>query len=399
MIRVLKNFAHLLIAIAANIFYGFPSRGMTMIGVTGTDGKTTTATLIYDILYASGKKVALLTTVSALIDGKSYDTGFHVTTPSSFAVQKYLALARKKGIEYFVLETTSHGLDQNRVWGIHFRISVITNISHEHLDYHGTYEKYVAAKAKIISMSDAVVLNRDDKSYDFISKLKSQNSKLQLKSKKWITFGLSRDADINLEKYPLKVSMPGDFNKANALAALSVVLELGIEYKEAAKVIEHYETPKGRQDVVYDKDFKVMIDFAHTPHAFEELLPGLKSITKGRLIHVFGSAGLRDKSKRPAMGKAAAKFDDVIILTAEDPRTEFVDDIMSDIVKNISNDRKKLFKISDRQKAIDYAISIAQKDDCIVITGKGHEDSMNFGHGEVHWSDHEAVEKALKNGR
>ena len=192
--------------------------------------------------------------------------------------------------------------------------------------------------------------------------------------------------------------MPGDFNRANALAALAVVQQVGVDYKDAAQVIEKYQTPKGRQDIVYDKDFKVMIDFAHTPHAFEELLPGLKSVTRGRLIQVFGSAGLRDKSKRSEMGEAASKTDDVIILTAEDPRTESVENIMDDIAKGISKN-KKLRRIADRQEAIHAAISMAQKNDFVVITGKGHEESMNFGAGEVHWSDYEAVEKALKYGK
>lgn len=431
MIRILKNLAHLLIALGANIFYRFPSRSMKVIGVTGTDGKTTTASLIYDILRASGKKTALLTTVSAIIDGESYDTGFHVTTPNSFALQKYITLAKKKRVEYFVLETTSHGLDQNRVYGIHFAVSVITNISREHLDYHHTYEKYVKSKAKIIGMSEIVILNKDDKSYDYISNLKIQNSKSsfqqvqdpeftegQLKNQKYITFGLKEDSDINPEKYPLKPSMAGEFNLYNSMAALGVCLQLGIEYDEAKNIIEKYIAPKGRQDILQKVPFTVMVDFAHTPNSFKALLSLLRVEHSGKIIHVFGSAGERDHGKRPEMGKISSQFADVIVLTAEDPRGEKVEEIITDIKKGIQNpnieyrnskqiektqasdvkiekDKKYLFEIPDRKDAIEYALSIAQKGDIVVITGKGHEESMNFGEGEFEWSDHEVVKKAL----
>ncbi|HRN96518.1 MAG TPA: UDP-N-acetylmuramoyl-L-alanyl-D-glutamate--2,6-diaminopimelate ligase [Candidatus Levybacteria bacterium] len=397
MIRSLKNFAHLLLAICANVVYGFPSRSMKMVGVTGTDGKTTTASLIYDILQKSGKKVALLTTVSATIDGKSYDTGFHVTTPNSFALQKYIALAKKASVHYFILETTSHGLDQNRVFGVHYAVSVVTNIAHEHLDYHKTYEKYVAAKAKIIGVSDICIVNHDDISYPFLS----QNSKLA-------TYGLHKDAGVTLEKYPLKISMPGLFNTYNALAALAVTMQLGVSYDIAKKTIETYQTPKGRQDIVQKNPYTVMIDFAHTPNSFQALLSSLRVEYSGRIIHVFGSAGQRDHSKRASMGEISSQYSDIIVLTAEDPRNEKVEEINKEIRKGISDEfevrsleskgtqSKSLYQISDRKVAIEFALSLAQKGDVVVITGKGHEQTMNLGEGEFEWSDHEVVKKALE---
>lgn len=407
MIRTLKNFVHLCIAGIANCLYLFPSRSMKVIGITGTDGKTTTATLVYDILTANGYSVALLTTVSAVINGKSYDTGFHVTTPNAFALQKYFALAKKAGVEYFILETTSHGLDQNRVFGTHFAVSAITNIASEHLDYHRTYEQYLQAKSKIIAMSDCVVLNKDDKSYTPLVKIREVNNK----KTKLISFGLGDNADINSKKYPLKTTMPGEFNLYNALAALSICMQLGIEYDLAKDVIESYKTPIGRQEVLTTTPFTVMVDFAHTPHSFHALLSSLRSEYTGSIIHVFGSAGDRDHDKRPEMGKISSQFADQIIITAEDPRHESVKKITADILTGVSKEftlsdventdtvkknAKRVYTIADRKEAIEFAVSLAKKGDIIVVTGKGHEQSMNFGNGEQPWSDHAAVKEALQ---
>ncbi len=386
---------------------------MSVIGVTGTDGKTTTAMLIHDMLQAAGYKVAILTTVSAQIAGKSYDTGFHVTTPSSFMLQKYFLMAKKAGVEYFILETTSHGLDQNRVFGIHYIVSAITNISSEHLDYHKTYEKYVEAKTKIIAMSDTVVLNNDDTSYKYILELKEKNTALH--NKKYVTYGLGNNSEVNPEKYPLNPSMSGEFNLYNSLAALGVCLQLGIEYDVVKDVVEEYKTPKGRQDIIIDSPFTVMVDFAHTPNSFQAILSSLRQNYSGSIIHVFGSAGERDYKKRPEMGKISSQFADRIILTAEDPRSEKVGDINDDIKKGISHsqfvtfnekesqnkvqiekNKKYVFEISDRKKAIEFALSIADKGDIVVITGKGHEQSMNLGNGEISWSDHDVVQKAVE---
>ena len=386
----IKNTYHLFQAIAANLLFLFPSRGMTIIGVTGTDGKTTTASLIYHILHTAGLSTALISTVSAIINGKTYDTGFHVTTPDSFSIQSYISKAKKAGVKFLIIETTSHGLHQNRLFGIPFKIAVLTNISNEHLDYHKTYKKYVAAKAKLFQMAKVAILNKDDKSLSYIFSY--------LKNKKIITYGLKKNANINPKNFTTQTKLIGKFNLYNTLAAVSVARELKINESVISKACSSFTPPVGRTEIVYDKGFLVMIDFAHTPGSFEHLLPEINKLKKGRLIHVFGSAGSRDKYKRPEMGKISSHFSDIIILTAEDPRNENVEKIISEIEKGIDRkfDKKNLLKIPDRKKAIFKALELAQKGDIILITGKGHETSMNLGLGEIPWSEHEAVKEALQ---
>ena len=415
MSRKLKNFYHLLEAIAANIIYGFPSRNIFIIGVTGTDGKTTTTSIIYHILKESGKKVAMISTVGAAIGNKTYDVGFHVTTPSSFGLQKYIKQAMDLGNKYLVLETTSHAIDQYRIFGIKFSMAVLTNITHEHLDYHKTYENYVKTKSKLLESAKIAIVNRDDESYQhFDSKFKIQNAKLQLKNQKWVTYGMKENADINPDNFPFKTNLIGKFNKYNCLAAIAVCRELGINDDSIRKAILSFKAPIGRQEIIYNKDYIVMIDFAHTPNAFEEILPEARKIAKKRLIHVFGSAGLRDATKRPLMGKASAEYSDIIVLTAEDPRTESVEDINKQILEGISNskflisnefsnpnlkiqkNKRYVFKIPDRKKAIEFAISIAQKGDLVICTGKSHEKSMNYGKGEKSWDEFGVSRQAIK---
>jgi UDP-N-acetylmuramoyl-L-alanyl-D-glutamate--2,6-diaminopimelate ligase len=385
----IKNIYHLFQAIAANLIYRFPSKDMTIIGVTGTDGKTTTSSLIYRILHTAGLPTALISTVSAIINGKAYDTGFHVTTPNSLCLQSYIRKAKKEGVKFLVIETTSHGLHQNRLFGIPFKIAVLTNISNEHLDYHKTYEKYVAAKAKLFQSAKTAILNRDDKSLSYIFPY--------LKNKKIITYGLKKNSNINPANSWFKTKLIGEFNLYNTLAAVAVARELSIKETVIAKACSSFTPPIGRTEIVYDKGFLVMIDFAHTPGSFQHLLPEINKLKKGRLIHIFGSAGNRDKYKRPEMGKISSKFADIMILTAEDPRNENVEKIISEIEKGIDRkfNKKNLLKISDRKKAIFKAIELAQTGDIVLLTGKGHEPSMNLGQGEVPWSEHQAVKEAL----
>lgn len=384
-----KNIYHLFKAILANLLYLFPSRGMTIIGVTGTDGKTTTSSMIYHILHTAGLPTALISTVSAIINGKSYDTGFHVTTPNSFAIQSYISKAKKAGVKFLIIETTSHGLHQNRLFGVPFKIAVLTNISNEHLDYHKTYEKYVAAKAKLFQMAKTAILNKDDKSLSFIFPY--------LKNKKIITYGLRKNANINPKNFTSQTKLIGEFNLYNTLAAVAVARELDIKEEIIAKACASFTPPIGRTEIVYNKKFIVMIDFAHTPGSFQQLLPEINKLKKGRLIHIFGAAGNRDKYKRPEMGKISSQFSDIIILTAEDSRNENVEKIILEIEKGFDRNfnKKNLLKIPDRKKAIFKAIEISQKNDIILLTGKGHETSMNLGKGEIPWSEHKTVKEAL----
>lgn len=364
---------------------------MTVIGVTGTDGKTTTVSLLFHILKEDGKRVALISTVGAMIGDSQYNTGFHVTTPDSRLIQSYIKKSKNAGCTHLILEVTSHALDQHRAYGIPFEIGVLTNITHEHLDYHKTYRNYVVAKSRLIQSANIGIINKDDTSYPLVAKL--------LKGKKRIiTYGMT-DADYTRKTIgSFKTNLIGDYNLYNILAATAVSDQLGISMDNIKKSVETFTLPKGRTEVVYRDEFTVMIDFAHTPNAFKQLLSTLKKTkNRGKIIHVFGSAGLRDGSKRPFMGEIASEFDDCIIITAEDPRSEPVDKIIGEIASGIIQlkDYPKVYKISDRQAAIDFAISIAGKRDIVVVTGKGHEESMNLGKGEIAWSDHEAVKKAI----
>lgn len=351
-----------------------------MIGVTGTDGKTTTTHLIYHILKHADKKVSMISTVYALVAGHEYDTGFHVTTPDAILIPKYIRMAADQKDEYFILETTSHRLDQNQLFGTKFEIGVITNITHEHLDYHRTYEDYVRSKEKLLGMSKIGIINKDNESYKYLS----QNSKL--KSQNYISNLKTVEKTFNLPK----------FNQYNYAAAYTVCRQLGLSDREILGAIKTFNLPKGRLEVVYDRDFKVIIDFAHTPNAFASLLPELRRLyldKGGKLIHVFGSAGLRDKTKRPLMGEASSKYSDYIILTEEDYRTERLEDICGQITSGIENNRYKI--VNRREQAINKAIEMAKKGDLVVITGKGHEKSLCRGKIEYPWSEHEAVKKAL----
>ncbi len=382
-IRKIKNFGHLIQAHVARIAYGNPAKRIFTIGITGTDGKTTTASLIFHILKTAGKKAAIINTLGAQIQDQSFETGLHTTTPSSFAIQKYVKKAIDQGCEFLVLEVTSHALDQNRVHGIDFKIGVVTNITHEHLDYHRSFENYLRAKSKLLRSAETAVLNGDDESYGSLKNM--------LADRNIITYSTK-----DKENY----IFPGlaAFNISNFLAAISVASIVGIDNKIVQKALDNFKMPEGRQEVVYDKGFRIIIDFAHTPNAFQNILSEVKKSIKGRLIHVFGCAGLRDKSKRPLMGEISAKYSNIILLTAEDPRSEKIEDINIQIKLGIKDYKGELLEIFDRQEAINKAIQIAQKGDIVIITGKGHEKSMNLGHGEEPWSDHEAVKKALKLG-
>ncbi|MDO8269263.1 MAG: UDP-N-acetylmuramoyl-L-alanyl-D-glutamate--2,6-diaminopimelate ligase [Candidatus Levybacteria bacterium] len=402
-LRKAKNYAHLFLAGIASTIYFFPGRKLTIIGVTGTDGKTTTANLIYHILKNSGKKAAVISTIGAVIDGVNYDTGFHVTTPSPFAIQKYLNIARKKGCTHAVLEVTSHALDQNRVWGIEFTVGVLTNITHEHLDYHKNYQKYVDTKLRLFKHSKISVINSNGEWFPQVIQ--------KVPSDKLISYSLhgNNTNDLTLLNTPfsIKTKLIGDFNLENILAATAVAKALGIDPSSIDRAIRTYEVPVGRQEIVHNKDFMVMVDFAHTANSFDQILPELRKRTTGRLIHVFGAAGERDHAKRPDMGKAASFYDDIIILTSEDPRSEKIEKINSDIKEGIQGftkrtrdedeNTKALYEIPDRKEAIEKALSMASKHDTIVITGKGHERSINYGHGEEEWSDQATVKNYFRN--
>jgi len=388
MLRIVKNYYHFLIGFFSVLWFRFPGRQLTVIGVTGTDGKTTTTTLIYEILKKAGIKASMITSVHAVIAGREYDTGFHVTTPNSFYVQKYMRDAVDHGDTHMVLEVTSHALGQHRVYGIPFRVGVITNVTHEHLDWHKTMKEYLQTKFILLRQSQIAVINRDEENiYEECKKTLTHNS--------LITYGIKQRADITPKNFPFQTLLPGQFNQYNCLAAISASQALSIDPKIIRKALAEFQGVVGRMQVVYKKDFTVIVDFAHTPNALVQALSTVRSVAKGRLIHVFGSAGLRDPFKRPMMGKASAQYADVIVLTEEDYRTENVETIMDAIQKGIPA-KKEVHRIPNRLEAVRFAISNAKKGDIVIITGKGHEKSLCRGATEYPWSDQEEVKKALR---
>ena len=403
-IQPIINIYHLAKAIVANAYFGFPSKKLKVIGITGTDGKTTTTFLIYHILKSAGKKVSMISSVYANVAGHEYDTGLHTTTPDAVYVQQLLKKSKDHGDEYFVLETTSHALDQNRVYGLNFEVGVITNITSEHLDYHRTREKYIRAKAKLFLQSRQCVVNKDDDSYKNLQKILDENKKeyatCSLQSKADFTINLKKKLDIEI----------AEFNNYNYLEAYAVAKLLGLQEEKILKALKTFTLPKGRLEVVYNKDFKIIIDFAHTENSIRKALQSIKVMMgRGRLIHVFGAAGLRDAVKRPGMGDASGEFADVVILTEEDYRTEDprvitteigeglkargFEEVEEDAITN-STKNKHTF-ILERSKAIEKAIAIAQNGDVIVLTGKSHERSLARGTKEYPYSEEEEVRKAL----
>ncbi len=404
----------------AAAWHGYPGRELRVIGVTGTDGKTTTVRLIAEILRAAGRRVGWITTVSAFLGSEEADTGLHTTTPDALEVQWYLAQMLAAGLQYAVIEATSHGLAQHRVTGCEFDIGVVTNITHEHLDYHGTFQEYCAAKARLFTrvgssfhkpgVQKVCVLNADDTSYDFLEQFCTSSS---------VSFGIERPADVeafDVQATPsglsLRLATPegalaitspliGLFNAYNVLAAATVTLSLGIPFSAIQQGIASFGGVVGRMERVnLGQDFTVMIDFAHTPNALAHALRTARTLTEGQVLVVFGCAGLRDRAKRPKMGRIAGELADYVFLTAEDPRTEDVGDILRQIAAGCERAGRReatdYWKIPDRSSAIDTAISKAQPGDLVIVTGKGHEQSMCFGTTEQPWSDHQAVRRALR---
>ncbi len=390
MIQKIKNIYHLIVVILANVLFLFPGRRLTVIGITGTDGKTTAANIIYHILTSSGEKAAIISSLGAVIDKKKYDIGFHVTTPSPFSLQKYLWRAKRKGARYFIIEVTSHAIDQKRIFGIPFKIGVLTNVTYEHLDYHRTFDAYFKTKTKLLRDAQVAVVNRDDGTYTFL--VDAQRLK---DPKNWITYGLSDNSDINPNTFSFKTKLLGDFNKYNVLAAVSVCKYLGVQDEKIRHAVSEYINPIGRADIVYNKEFSVIIDFAHTPNAFDQILKAVRPLFKGRLIHVFGSAGKRDTHKRPMMGEISSQYADIMILTAEDPRGEDVGKINDEIASGVKERKSQIIKIPDREEAIIAAIKMSKKGDVVLITGKAHEKSINYFGKEEPWDEYQTVEKAL----
>ncbi len=409
-----------LASLAASL-YGFPARKMTVIGVTGTDGKTTTTNLIYHLMSHSGLQAGMISTVNAVIGSQALDTGFHVTTPAAPDVQSYLAQMVHAGLTHVVLETTSHGLDQHRVDACEFDIAVVTNITHEHLDYHGSYASYLAAKSRLFTYLPETspkpfgnprlaVLNRDDQSYAQLAAMAGDNQ---------ISYGLSPEADLRAEKFEshpdgvhfvvagsgYRISMStrlvGIFNIYNCLAAVAVgVRGLGLDLETVRDGVAHLAGVPGRMERIdLNQSFTAIVDFAHTPNALRGALETARMMMDGRVIAVFGSAGLRDRQKRGLMAKTAAELADFTVLTAEDPRTESVNLILGEMAEGMraqgGREGETFIRVADRGQAIREAVAFAQPGDVVMVCGKGHEQSMCFGEIEYPWDDRIALRAAL----
>jgi UDP-N-acetylmuramoyl-L-alanyl-D-glutamate--2,6-diaminopimelate ligase len=422
-------------------WHDFPSRKMTLVGVTGTDGKTTTVNLVYASLRAAGFNAGMISTVNARIGAEEIDTGLHTTTPDAPDVQRYLAQMVEAGATHAVLEVTSHGLAQKRVAGVDFDVAVVTNITHEHLDAHGSLEAYQKAKASLFEglahsfrksgVPKTAVLNHDDDSFRYLSPIFADRQ---------IAYGVrgevtARDVRFAPDATRFTLALPsgdvavetvlvGGFNVSNILAAASVGVALGLSPDAIVEGVAAVQGVPGRMERIdAGQDFLAIVDFAHTPNALEQALKTARTMTgvdgdaplarvpkadapEARVIVVFGSAGLRDREKRAMMGHVAGKLADVVIVTAEDPRTESLEEIMAESAAAAEAEGKRegvdLWRVPDRGEAILKACQMAQAGDAdcgqsiVIACGKGHEQSMCFGTTEYPWDDREAMRRALR---
>ena len=443
--RKYKNWIHLQQSKWANIRYGYPAKELKIIAVTGTDGKTSVSTMIYSIMLKAGFKVGLITSVSMKFNKTSIDTGFHVTTPDPWIIPRYLRIMANAGIKWVILETTSHALDQNRLGPIQIEKAVFTNITHDHLDYHKTWLSYAHAKTKLINYlkeGGEVIYNDKAKGARIIEKkikaskqviLKTSIDQLQAKVIEVSSEGLRFKFEIKKKLEEIFIPILGEYNIGNSLLAIKACENL-VNTATVFETLKNYKTVKGRMQIVKKRiPCLVIIDFAHTSNALKNALLTVNNLRKGKIINVFGCAGLRDRQKRKFMGRISAKYSNVSIITAEDPRSENLEKINDAILvgsdrknsrlikrfasrkaymktnltkikekvqENFQNKNTSIFtfdenSIKSRQDAIDLAIKLAESDDIIIITGKGHERSLCFGSTEYDWSDFDAVTNAI----
>lgn len=413
--KMIEPTGHLLEAIVLHALAGFPARGFKVIGVTGTNGKTSTAFMIHRMLHEAGFKVGLMSTVAYGVGDNIQPQIHHMTNVSVPELIKRLKWMKSQGAEWLVLETTSHALAQNRVWGIPYSVAVMTNITHEHLDYHGTFENYLGAKLKLFKLANSNkngrqvgVINSEDPSAEMFEKAITHpltfgigKGDLQAKNIKLTPVGSQYTAVIGPDEYSIKCNLPGSFNVSNSLAAVAVgrVLELSIAQVE--KGIAALASVEGRMTRIDEgQDFDVIVDFAHTPDSFEKLFKDLRPVVKGKLIVMFGSAGRRDEAKRAVQGELAGNYCDEVIITEEDDRDidgqEIMNQIASGAEKAGKQREKNLFLVHDRTEAIKFALGRAQAGDTVLLLGKGHEKTIERADGEHDWDEIGAAHTALK---
>lgn len=427
-------------AVIAAYWYGFPARELKVIGITGTNGKTTTCHLITKILEEAGYKVGMATTINFKIGERVFPNETKMTTVSPFLLQKLLRDMARAGCHYAVIETTSHAIAQYRNWGINYEITVLTNITHEHLDYHKTYEEYREVKTRLFAHSPKVsVINLDDRAGRYFLDLpayqhftygldaqghpeqsrgaaSSGQNKPDILGRKLVPQpdGIMFTAVTPMGQLAVDLKIPGTFNVYNALAAIAVGISQGIGLEIIKFALESVTGVPGRMEKIEaGQDFLVYIDYAHTPDALEQIYKTLKPVAKGKIISVFGAAGDRDKTKRPIMGALGGKYADYVIITNEDPYTEDPMAIIEQVADGVPRGRplkrgakgvKKekggegvwWWKILDRREAIKKAFALAREDDIVLITGKGAETSMAVGDKKIPWSDKKVILELLQ---
>lgn len=412
--RRIEPVGHLGEAVIANVRFGFPAKKLRFIGVTGTNGKTTTSFFIYTMLHNAGIKVGLLSTVAHGVNGEVTLRKEHMTTSDAFTLQRQLKEFAAAGVEWVVLETSSHALAQHRVWGVPYEIAVLTNLTHDHLEYHGTFERYLQAKRSLFVMANkhgmrhGVVNAEDPNAERFLESVDNST-----------TFGMKkgdvRASDIHLtangstytakagkDRYAMKLQIPGEFNVSNSLAAIAVGRRLGLSVSQIEKGVAALESVEGRMKPIREgQQFNVIVDFASTPDGYEKFFSSMRPLVSGKLVALFGSAGERDASKRPKQGAIAGKYADEVILTEEDDRSENGADILNEIAAGVEAEGKvrgkDLFIIPNREEAIGFAMTRAsKKTDTVVLLGKGHEPTIERPDGEYPWNESEVARTALQ---
>ena len=375
-------------------------KNIKLIAVTGTNGKTTTANMIHTILTMSGKKCGLIGSVKNNICSVETDSKF--TTPDPYEIHRMLSELYEWGAEYCVIEASSQGIAEERLYGLDFHICVFTNISRDHLDYHGSMENYIATKKEIFNGCNKAIIDIDDENYEeFIGVTKGKLITYSLnkneadyvaKSAKNNENGSDYAVVAGYQIHRIKLNIPGEFNIMNSLAAIATARECDVSLEFCAYALKNFSGIKGRMEIVdIPAEYKVIIDYAHTPDALKKVLLSLNSFPHSRIITVFGCGGERDSEKRPIMGDIASQLSDILILTNDNPRSEDPEKIIDDILSGIEKNKKSVYIHQNRRKAIEYALKIAGKNDIILLAGKGHEIYQTIGENVVPLDEREII--------
>ncbi len=404
---VVENARQALAEIAANRF-GHPADSMVMLGVTGTNGKTTTTYLVKHMLEDAGYKVGLIGTNQNLIGDEAIET--ERTTPESYELHALFARMRDAGCTHVIMEVSSHSLVLDRVYGIRFAVGAFTNLTQDHLDFHKTMEEYRKAKAMLFSVCDKGVINLDDAAAQAMLadagcpcltfSCGSDAAGLTAKNLQLHADGVEFLANTRGELARVRLGIPGHFSAENALCALGIAVQLGIPLENAARSLATAKGVKGRVEVVpVDADYTVLIDYAHSPDGVENVLKAVRGFAKGRVIALFGCGGDRDRTKRPKMGRIAAELADFCVVTSDNPRTEQPQAIIDDILAGMKDSKTPMQVIADRPEAIRWALAHAKKDDIIVLMGKGHETYQEVNHVKHHMDEREIVAAYFQSAR